>query len=83
MPDRRLTLVDMDAQCDQVISLLQMMLAGLVVANAVLQVALALRVRRYGEELRQEEGASDGKEANARSWTEDAKIDLLKDEPRE
>lgn len=74
--DRRLTLVDMDAQCDQVISLLQMLLAGLMVANAVLQVALAIRVRRYGAEISRDESV-------ARPWNQDEKFNLLDDEPRE
>jgi len=75
LTNQRLTLVDMDAQCDSVISLLQIMMAGLVVANAVLQVALAIRVRRYAAELARDESVS-------RMWAQDEKIDLLNDEPQ-
>ena len=74
----------MDAQCDSVIELLQMLMAGLAVANAVLQVALAVRVRRCGTELRRDESAGEGKEVDVRSWTPDEKTDfLLIDGPRE
>ena len=69
----------MDAQCDNVIELLQMLLAGLAVANAVLQVALAVRARRYGTELRRDESDREGKEADVRSWTPDEKTDFLLD----
>jgi len=73
----------MDAQCDRVISLLQVVLAGVVVANACVQVALAIRVRLYGAELARDEYACEGKETNSRSWRSDEKIDLLSDEPHD
>jgi len=82
--NQRLTLVDMDAQCDNVIELLQMLMAGLAVANAVLQVTLAVRVRRYGAELRRDESAGESKAADLRLWPPAEKTDfLLNDEPRE
>ena len=80
LTNQRLTLVDMDAQCDNVIEFLQMLMAGLAVANAVLQVALAVRVRRFGAELKRDESAGEGKEADVRSWTPDEKTDFLVDD---
>lgn len=73
----------MDTQCDNVISLLQTVMAGLIVANAALQVTLAVRVCRYGAELRREECAGDGKETETNPWRPDEKTDLLNDELRD